>query len=469
MKIETTKKDIIWNYIGVLVSFGYGIVMLPFSVYFLDGDSLGLWYVFQSIGAIAVLLDFGFSPTFGRNINYCWSGAKKLQKEGAVFTDGDREPDFVLMKKVLSTCKIIYGIISAAALVILLSAGSAYVVYVTDSKNIKTYLFAWVIYAFAVFLNIYFGYFSSFLKGVGAIADNNKASVIGRLLQIILTIVLLSCGFGIIGCSVAYFAHGVIFRVIAKHKFYKYQNIGDTLKKVSQKVEKSEIKELFSTIWHNAWRDGIVSLSNYLMTQASTVICSFFLSLAETGVYSLTVQVVSVLSHFASAFYNTSIPVFQSAYVRKDNEKLRETLSVSVMIYFVAFAIGIAAFSSVGIPLLRIIKPDEVVTVPLVLGVALSQFTIHFRNFYTSYYSCTNRLPYVRSMIVSSLFSIALSAMFMGIFKLGTAGLIMGQVISQAVYNLWAWTLKVHRELELPFFKMPFICVKTLKQKIKSK
>ncbi len=469
MRIETTKKDIIWNYIGVLVSFGYGLVMMPFSVYFLDKDTLGLWYVFQSIGAIAVLLDFGFSPTFGRNINYCWSGATELQKEGVVFAEGSGEPDFYLMKRVMRTCKVIYGIISSVALVFLLTAGSGYILYVTDFENSKAYLAAWIIYAVAVFMNIYFGYCGSFLRGVGAVAENNKAVVAGRAVQIILTIVLLACGFGIIGCAAAYLSYGVIFRSLANHKFYKYKNIGKSLNAVEEKVEKSQIKEMFSIIWHNAWRDGLVSLSGYLLSQASTIICSLFMTLAQTGVYSLTMQVASVISNVASALYSTQTPVMQSAYVTKNEDKLKRSFSISVVAYIAIFAVGAAGFSTVGIPLLRIIKPDEPVTVPLALGVCLSQFIIHLRNCYTSYFSCTNRLPYVKSLLGSSVFSVVLAVILMGVFNLGTAGLILSQIISQAVYNIWAWPAKVHRELKLPFLRMPAICVETLKQKIGSK
>ncbi|MBE6771523.1 MAG: hypothetical protein E7547_05185 [Ruminococcaceae bacterium] len=469
MKIETSKKDIIWNYIGVFMSFGYGLVMLPFSVWFLDGDSLGLWYVFQSIGAIAVLMDFGFSPTFGRNINYCWSGARKLQKEGAVFAQDSSEPDFYLVKKVLNTCKIIYGIISSVALLLLLTAGSFYVLYVTEYENTKVYLTAWFIYAAAIFMNLYFGYYSSFLRGVGAVADNNKAVVFGRIVQILLTIVLLFLGFGIIGCCIAYMSHGIIFRLIAKNKFYKYKGIGESLKNVKQKIEKSEIKEMFLTIWYNAWRDGLVSLSSYLMTQASTIICSMFLSLSQTGVYSLALQVASVIVTVASAFFTTSIPSMQSAYVTKDNEKMRKTFSLSVVIYLFVSIAGIAGFVIVGIPLLKFLKPDEIITVPLALGVSASQFIIHFRKCYTSYFSCTNRLPYVRSLLVSSVFSVVIAIVLMGVFDLGTVGLISSQIISQLVYNVWAWPIKVHRELELPFFKMPEIAFKTVKQKIKSR
>lgn len=468
MRVQTTKKDIIWNYIGVLVSFGYGLVMMPFSVYYLDGDTLGLWYVFHSIGAIAVLLDFGFSPTFGRNINYCWSGVKKLKKEGAEFSEGINEPDFFMMKKVMRTCKVIYGMISSVALLLLLTAGSGYVLYVTDFQNIKTYLTAWIIYSVAVFMNIYFGYCGSFLRGVGAVAECNKATVAGRAIQIILTIVLLACGFGIIGCSIAYLSHGAIFRILANRKFYKYKGIGKSLKNVREKVEKSQIKEMFTVIWHNAWRDGIVSLSSYLLSQASTIICSLFLTLAQTGVYSLTMQVASVISSVASALYTTQTPVMQSAYITQNTDRLKKAFSVSVTAYIAIFVIGTAGFAVVGIPLLRIIKPDEPVTVALALGVCLSQFIIHFRNCYTSYFSCTNRLPYVKSLLISSVFSVVMALFLMGVFKLGTTGLILSQIISQAVYNLWVWPAKVHKELSLPILKMPLVCINALKSKKKT-
>ena len=68
MKISLTKKDVIWSYIGTIISMGSNLIMLPFLMYFLDSDMLGLWYIFASIGAIATLFDMGFAVTFARNI-----------------------------------------------------------------------------------------------------------------------------------------------------------------------------------------------------------------------------------------------------------------------------------------------------------------------------------------------------------------------------------------------------------------
>ena len=81
MMIEIKGKDIVWSYLGALLSMAANIVMIPFLVYYLDENLLGLWYVFCSIGAMTALFDFGFATTFARNITYCFSGAKKLCKE----------------------------------------------------------------------------------------------------------------------------------------------------------------------------------------------------------------------------------------------------------------------------------------------------------------------------------------------------------------------------------------------------
>lgn len=89
MKIRTSEKDIVWNYIGTALNLGFSFLLLPFMMRYLDDDSLGLWYVFVSIGSIVTILDFGFGPTISRNVAYVWSGARKLKAKDwfAYFTN----------------------------------------------------------------------------------------------------------------------------------------------------------------------------------------------------------------------------------------------------------------------------------------------------------------------------------------------------------------------------------------------
>lgn len=449
---------------------GANLLMLPFLMIFLDENTLGLWYVFASIGAIATLFDFGFGVTFARNVTYAWAGARELKKEGAELAINS-EPDYRLMKKVLKTCKIIYGIIAGSALLLLLTLGTGYVIFVSREINGYTYIIAWIIYAVAVFLNLYYGYYASFLRGVGNVAQANKNTVWARLLQIILMVVLLFMKFGLIGACVAYLAYGTLFRLLGKHYFYKYKGIGENLSKVKYEPSGDEIKEMISIVWHNAWRDGAISLCNYCCNQVSTLICSAYLSLAETGTYSIGVQIASAIATIAGTLYNTYQPELQVAYISADKDKMRKTMSMIVVSFVYLFFLGTASFCVIGIPFLKLIKPSAVVSIPILIGLCVYQFILKYRNCYTSYFSCTNRIIYVGGFTISAILCVGLSFVAIGPLNMGIWGLISAQIISQAVYNLWKWPSLGHKELGLSIKDMIYIgnqeTVALLKQFIK--
>lgn len=470
MKINLSKQDILWSYIGTILSMGANLLMLPFLMIFLDENTLGLWYVFASIGAIATLFDFGFGVTFARNVTYAWAGARELKKEGAELAINS-EPDYRLMKKVLKTCKIIYGIIAGSALLLLLTLGTGYVIFVSREINGYTYIIAWIIYAVAVFLNLYYGYYASFLRGVGNVAQANKNTVWARLLQIILMVVLLFMKFGLIGACVAYLAYGTLFRLLGKYYFYKYKGIGENLSKVKYEPSGDEIKEMISIVWHNAWRDGAISLCNYCCNQVSTLICSAYLSLAETGTYSIGVQIASAIATIAGTLYNTYQPELQVAYISADKDKMRKTMSMIVVSFVYLFFLGTASFCVIGIPFLKLIKPSAVVSIPILIGLCVYQFILKYRNCYTSYFSCTNRIIYVGGFTISAILCVGLSFVAIGPLNMGIWGLISAQIISQAVYNLWKWPSLGHKELGLSIKDMIYIgnqeTVALLKQFIK--
>ena len=470
MKINLSKQDILWSYIGTILSMGANLLMLPFLMIFLDENTLGLWYVFASIGAIATLFDFGFGVTFARNVTYAWAGARELKKEGAELAINS-EPDYRLMKKVLKTCKIIYGIIAGSALLLLLTLGTGYVIFVSREINGYTYIIAWIIYAVAVFLNLYYGYYASFLRGVGNVAQANKNTVWARLLQIILMVVLLFMKFGLIGACVAYLAYGTLFRLLGKHYFYKYKGIGENLSKVKYEPSGDEIKEMISIVWHNAWRDGAISLCNYCCNQVSTLICSAYLSLAETGTYSIGVQIASAIATIAGTLYNTYQPELQVAYISADKDKMRKTMSMIVVSFVYLFFLGTASVCVIGIPFLKLIKPSAVVSIPILIGLCVYQFILKYRNCYTSYFSCTNRIIYVGGFTISAILCVGLSFVAIGPLNMGIWGLISAQIISQAVYNLWKWPSLGHKELGLSIKDMIYIgnqeTVALLKQFIK--
>lgn len=453
MLIDLGGKDIIWSYLGTILSMSANFLMLPILIYFLDAETLGLWYVFISIGGIATLFDFGFAVTFARNITYAWSGAKELLPHSVVFADNS-EPNWYLMKKVISACKSVYLIISGSALVLLLTIGSWYIIYISHEIDGIQHYAAWLIYSVAIFLNLYYGYYASFLRGVGAIDKVNKNMVVARLAQIMLTLFLLFCGWGIIGASVAYLAYGTIFRLLGKHYFFRYKGIGEKLDCVSEKVSKNDRNQLIKTVWHNAWREGIISISNFLNIQATTLICSMFFTLSQTGIYSITNQFAMAIAVISGTLYMASQPEIQSSYINGDRERTKSIMSFITMSVVYLFVIGIIGVLIIVLPVMDIIKPAMEIPVPIFLGLSCYHFILKIRDCYCSYFSSTNRIIYIKSYILSSFICIVLSVLFCYVTNWGVGGLVISQILSQAVYNTWYWPRKAHLDMGLALKEM---------------
>ena len=123
-------------------------------------------------------------------------------------------------------------------------------------------------------------------------------------------------------------------------------------------------------------------------------------------------------------------------------------MSLIVISFILVYVVGLIAIIFLGLPILRLIKPDTIPRALTMLGVGVYQFVLQFRNIYTSYFSCTNRILYVKSFILSSVLCVllVLGMLYVGC---GVWGLIFAQIISQLVYNVWHWPVLAHHEMEL--------------------
>ena len=448
MRVNISRRDNIWNLLGIALSMGANFIVLPFILMYLSDDAVAIYYIFLSLSSIATLFDFGFSPSIARSVNYAYSGASDLKEQGAD-NEKKEEPNFALMKKVIQSCKVLYLLIGILALVVGATAGTFYVYIITKEAFISDYMYPWLIYLLAIFLNIVFSYYNVFLRGVGAVTKINVATIISRMTQIVLCILLLVLGVGLLGVAIAYLVYGFLFRMISNFLFKKHNNIGAKLKEENEKFNKSDFANIMKKMWPNTWREGLVTLSNYLVNQATTLIAPLFLSLTLTGIFSLATQLITAVATIASSVLNAYQPQLQSAFVNKDEEAQKRTLSLCVVSYFVLFVVTLIGLIFVGLPIIKLIKPTYQMDYYVLLGVALPIFLLNYRNLFCSYISCTNRLIYYKAFVISSLISVVGSYVLLRFTNLGIYALIIGQLVSQLVFNVWYWPLFVHKELKL--------------------
>jgi hypothetical protein len=102
-----------------------------------------------------------------------------------------------------------------------------------------------------------------------------------------------------------------------------------------------------------------------------------------------------------------------------------------------------------GKPLIRIIKPEYELSISVVIGVGIYQFILKYRNCYATYFSTTNRVIYYKAFLLSSVLGVLLSWMSLSVINIGLAGIIIPQILAQAVYNGWYWSYKAHKEMDI--------------------
>ena len=414
--ISIGKKDVFWSYVGSFFRLAANIILLPFMLHFLSDEDLGLWYVFAGISQFVVLLDFGFAPALSRNIAYIWCGAKELKKED-VSEESHFETDYLAFKNILMTCKYIYLTLTIVAFILLSTAGTLYVLSLNSSN--KDVLLAWIIYGSGVLLNLYYSYFTSFLRGVGAVAQNNIAGVLSKLIQIVFSCILLFYGWGILGASIGYFVSGIVLRLYSTRAFYSYEDVGVSLKKLNISLRLKDCWNTFVIIWYNASKEGLITLSNFLSTQANTLICSSVLGLATTGSYGITVQLATIVTGMSNIF---SIVYFFLSIVA--------VLCIPIVIWF---------------------KPTFNVDYYMMSALFGFMFIDKIYHNFTSYISNSNRLPYTIPFIVSSLISVFLSFSLASFTKMGIWALIVAPIIVALVYNVWKWPKFVLKENRIGF------------------
>ena len=430
--INIGKQDVIWSYLGTFFRVSTNILLLPLLVYFLTQEELGLWYVFASVAQLVVLFDFGFAPTFARNISYIWSGASQVKKE-LIDTSCNKETDWVAFKTILKTCSSIYAIIATTGLIILLTIGSLYISKVSSCG----YLLPWTVYCIAVFLNILYGYYTSFLGGIGAIAENHKAAIFSKIIQLLLTALLLLLDLGLLGVSIAYLLSGLSLRVISKYYFEKYEDIGS-------KIRDCHIPNMFGRcisnlklIWHNAYRDGLVTISNFLTTQANTLICSYVISLNSTGSFGISLQIATLISSIAAIPFSSYQTKMQGNAAQGDEAGNLQLFSRALFMYVCGFVI-LGACSFLAFPLLKLIKPEFEIDIFIYIAILFQTLLYGYYSLHSSFISCYNFIPYTEAYILTAIISIVFSFMLAKYSELGIWALVIAPTIV-SLYNVYKW------------------------------
>ena len=426
-EININKRDVLWGYVATFFQVASGIIVLPFILHFLSKEEVGLNYVMLTVGAMVSLFDFGFTPQFGRNFAYIFSGAKDLVKEGLQEAVGD-ETDYRLLRILIDVARRVYSRISIIVLLLMLTAGTVYIRHVTDGFTlVRNSLIIWIIYSISTFFNLFYTYYSSLLVGKGMVMESKKAMMASRITYIVLAIGFIYAGMGLLGVVLANLIAPFVLRFMSYRYFFTPEMKANL---APYHAEREDLSHYFGIIWHNARKIGLVMIGTYGINRFGMFLAGLFLTLEEVGSYGLMMQLVNVTVSLAANYFYVSEPQFALFRVRGETQRLLKRFALTMNVFYLVFAVGTLFLIFACPPLLELIKSQSVLPGwPVLLVYSIVILLEQNHSLFSSIIVVGNEVPYVKPALLSGLAIVIGSYLSLRFTAWGIMGLVLVNIL----------------------------------------
>lgn len=441
------KKDIIWSYVATIFRVGAGIILWPFILSQMSAETVGIWNVMITIMGFVALLDFGFQPSFARNISYIFSGVTKLQKVGIQTAVSDGNINFSLLKGTLNAMRKFYRWMALGVFVILGIAGTAYFYYILQkySGDRTDAMIAWILLIAINSYNVYTLYYNALLLGKGYIRRERQIMILSQCVYLSLAIVLIYAGYGLTAIVSSQAVSIILQRILSYRVFFTKE-----LKQQLLHTEADETKDILRAISPNAVKVGLTQLGGFCVTKSALLIGSAFLTLEETACYGITLHIIDILARCSTVYYQSITPKIAQCRANKDVIKLKYYFVCSIGILVATFLLGGAAIAFLGNWGLNMIGSETKFLPTIMLCVMLLVYLLETNHSIAAgFISADNRIPFFIPSLLSGLGTVVLLWLFLSIFKWGVWGMILSQGIAQLVYQNWKWPSMVIKELNI--------------------
>ena len=439
------KKEIAWSYAGTAFMIGAGVILLPFILNKMPQETVGIWNIFQTITALVLLLDFGFRPTFARNISYIFSGVKTLQRDGVQHTTSDAEVDYGLLKGSLIAMRRFYRWMALAVFGLLATAGTAYFYYILQkySGDRQDALIAWLLLIAINCYNLYTFYYDALLTGKGYIRQSQQINIFGQAIYVGLAIGLIYAGFGLTAIVGSQLISTIIRRVLTYRVFFTAE-----LKAKLDDAAAQEPKRILSAITPNAIKIGLTQAGGFLVNKSSVLIGSAFLTLEEVACYGITLQVMDILARCATVFYQSYLPKLAQCRTENNLAGLRRYYLLCTGSLIAVYAAGGVAWVFLGNWALDLIHSQTHFLPTAMLCVMLFISLLEHNHAQSAgFIMADNRIPFFIPSLASGAATVVLLWLFLSPLQMGVWGLILAPGIAQLAYQNWKWPSVVIKEL----------------------
>lgn len=424
---------------------GAGVILLPFILHKMPQETVGIWNIFQTITALVMLLDFGFRPSFARNISYIFSGVKTLQRDGVAHASSEDAVDYGLLKGTLLAMQRFYRWMALAVFGLLSTVGTAYFYFILQkyTGDHQDAMIAWVLLIAINCYNLYTLYYDALLLGKGYVKRSQQITILGQAIYVGLAIGLIYAGFGLTAIVASQLISTIVRRILTYRVFFTPE-----LKAHLKEAEPNEPKDILGAITPNAIKIGLTQLGGFMVNKSAILIGSAFLTLEEVACYGITMQVMDILARCALVFYQSYMPKLAQCRAEKDLDGLKRYYLLCTASLLLVYLVGGVAWIFLGNWALDLIGSQTSFVPVVMLCVMLVISTLeHNHSQSAGFIMADNKIPFFIPSLVSGAATVLLLWLFLGPLHWGIWGLILAPGIAQLAYQNWKWPSVVIKEL----------------------
>ena len=417
-------------------------------------EMVGIWTIFMTITSFSALLDFGFNPSFTRNVTYIFSGVTSLKVSGVEsITTKDQTVDYSLLKGIIQAMQGFYLRMAIILFLLLTSLGTWYVHellknYQGDQKEV--YL-AWGLLCIINTYNLYTLYYDALLQGKGLIKKSKQIIIVGQLVYLVIAASLIMKGFGLVAIVSAQASSVFIIRFLSYRSFFTME----IRQKLHAVLSRSK-KEILRAISPNAIKIGLTMLGSFSVQKSAIVIGSMYLPLKDIGSYGITLQLISILAGIASIYTATYQPKIAYLRVSQDIKSIRKLYLNGLVALLLTYVAGGLALVLLGSGALNLIKSQTQLLPSLLIAVALIISLLESNHAIAGGILLTNNeVPFFKASLVAGAITILLVLLLLNFTSMGIWAMVLAPGIAH-LYNNWKWPYEVAKQLNIKLSHLLF-------------
>ena len=416
---------------------------MPFALSQFSAEAFSLWMIFVIFYGLVVVFDFGLTTTIARQYNFILAGANSIEKSGlsSGSQDGINE---VLFTQLYSGSKKIFTNIALGVSVLLLLVYLFYLQLITVDYQ-GSIIIEWILYSLAIIISLFCLTYNAIFFGTHNVASIYRVCSISNLVFFATSISLILFEQGLLSIAIARCLSAFVYFFHAKFEIQKFNML------LHYKPEyKMGGDKVLKNLVPNAAKLGGVTLGNFLVSKASVLIVAAYFPLEESGAFSLTLNIFSVIMSVSLLFMTIKTPKLNTSRQEKRYGDLFFYQKRIRLVCLLIAAVAFITFILLGESLLRLIGSNTELPPLSVLFVfsVLCFFEIN-RSISMNFIMSSNNVPFLKPVLITGIFCLVLT---IGLFELGYAYIIIPvaiQLMMQSLFNNWYWTKQEIKEYKV--------------------